>query len=257
MLTAPRGVGLCYLHFRNVKVYLRNHKRVYLIYRELELNLRIRTRKRLKREKPEELAVPVEPNVTWSLDFMADRLEEARGFRLLNVLDDFNREELGIEADFSLPAERVTRTAVSAAPPASLPQVLWPGTDQFNTAHLGRNPRHCHTSHRTRQAAAERIYRTLQQNSPARMARPVSVCRHQGGAGYGHRVALDLQSRTTEHGLGRHHTRPEAETTSENTTHRVSSTPNPLQKRGDYRRDGDQEQHRYPFEHHVESPKMS
>ena len=54
--------------------------------------------------------VPAEPNVTWSLDFMADLMEDARGFRLLNVLDDFNREGLGIEADFSLPAERVTRT---------------------------------------------------------------------------------------------------------------------------------------------------
>jgi putative transposase len=104
------GFGLCYLHLRNVKGYLWNHKRVYRIYRELELNLRIKPRKRLKREKPEELAVPAEPNVTWSLDFMADRLEDARGFRLLNVLDDFNREGLGIEADFSLPAERVTRT---------------------------------------------------------------------------------------------------------------------------------------------------
>ena len=30
--------------------------------------------------------------------------------RLLNVLDDFNREGLGIEADFSLPAERVIRS---------------------------------------------------------------------------------------------------------------------------------------------------
>jgi transposase InsO family protein len=76
---------------------------------ELELNLRIKPRKRLKREKPEELAVPAEANLTWSLDFMADRLEDARGFRLLTVLDDFNSEGLGIEADFSLPAERVTR----------------------------------------------------------------------------------------------------------------------------------------------------
>lgn len=71
------GFGLCYLHLRNVKGYLWNHKRVYRIYRELELNLRIKPRKRLKREKPEELAVPAEPNVTWSLDFMADRLEDA------------------------------------------------------------------------------------------------------------------------------------------------------------------------------------
>ena len=45
--------------------------------------------------------------MTWSMDFMADRLGDGRAFRLLNVLDDFNREGLGIEVDFSLPAERV------------------------------------------------------------------------------------------------------------------------------------------------------
>ena len=43
------------------------------------------------------------------MDFMADRLADGRQFRLLNVLDDFNREGLGIEVDFSLPAERVVR----------------------------------------------------------------------------------------------------------------------------------------------------
>lgn len=43
------------------------------------------------------------------MDFMADRLGDGRQFRLLNVLDDFNREGLGIEVDFSLPAERVVR----------------------------------------------------------------------------------------------------------------------------------------------------
>ena len=104
------GFGLCFLHLRNVKGYGWNHKRIYRIYRDLELNLRIKPRKRLKRDVPEELAVPEKPNVTWSMDFMADRLEDARAFRLLNVLDDFNREGLGIEADFSRPAERVTRT---------------------------------------------------------------------------------------------------------------------------------------------------
>jgi len=44
------------------------------------------------------------------MDFMADRLGDGRAFRLLNVLDDFNREGLGIEVDFSLPAERVIRS---------------------------------------------------------------------------------------------------------------------------------------------------
>lgn len=43
---------------------MRGHKRVYRIYCELELNLRIKPRKRLKREKPDVLAVPNRPNVT-------------------------------------------------------------------------------------------------------------------------------------------------------------------------------------------------
>lgn len=38
------------------------------------------------------------------MDFMADQLADGRAFRTLNVLDDFNREGLAIEVDFSLPA---------------------------------------------------------------------------------------------------------------------------------------------------------
>jgi putative transposase len=44
------------------------------------------------------------------MDFMANRQGDGRQFRLLNVLDDFNRKGLGIEVDFSLPAERVIRS---------------------------------------------------------------------------------------------------------------------------------------------------
>ena len=103
------GFGLCYLYLRNVKGFGWNHKRVYRIYRELELNLRIKPRKRLVREKPEPLAVPEATNQVWSMDFMHDRLEDGRNLRLFNVIDDFNREALGIEVDFSLPSERVIR----------------------------------------------------------------------------------------------------------------------------------------------------
>ena len=104
------GFGLCFLHLRNVKGFKWKHKRVYRIYRELELNMRIKPRKRLQREKPEPLAVPEAPNEVWSMDFMADQLADGRSFRTLNVLDDFNREGLSIEIDFSLPSERVVRT---------------------------------------------------------------------------------------------------------------------------------------------------
>jgi len=104
------GFGLCFLYLRNVQGYGWNHKRVYRIYCELELNLRIKPRKRLKRDKPEPLTVPDSPNETWSMDFMADQLADGRSIRTLNVLDDFNREGLCIEVDFSLPAERVVRS---------------------------------------------------------------------------------------------------------------------------------------------------
>lgn len=103
------GFGLCYLYLRNVKGYHWNHKRVYRIYKELELNLRIKPKKRLQREKPEPLAVPVAINGTWSMDFMHDQLEDGRNFRLFNIIDDFNREALGMEIDFSLPSARIIR----------------------------------------------------------------------------------------------------------------------------------------------------
>ena len=103
------GFGLCFLYLRNVQGYGWNHKRVYRIYCELELNLRIKPKKRLKRDKPEPLVVPERSNETWSMDFMADQLADGRSIRTLNVLDDFNREGLAIEVDFSLPAERVVR----------------------------------------------------------------------------------------------------------------------------------------------------
>jgi putative transposase len=86
-----------------------NHKRVYRIYRLLELNLRIKPKRRLVRDVPQPLAVPEAINQVWSMDFMHDNLDDGRQYRLFNVLDDFNREGLGIEVDLSLPSARVIR----------------------------------------------------------------------------------------------------------------------------------------------------
>jgi putative transposase len=94
---------------RRLGAYLESQKGV-CIYRELELNLRIEPRKRLKRDKRDAPVVPSAPNRVWSMDFTADRLGDGRAPRLLDALDDFNREGLGIEVDVSLPAERVVRS---------------------------------------------------------------------------------------------------------------------------------------------------
>ena len=76
------GFGLCFYYLRNIKGLGYNHKRVYRIYRELELNLRIKPKKRLVREKPEALSVPTQANDVWSMDFMHDQLADGRSIRL-------------------------------------------------------------------------------------------------------------------------------------------------------------------------------
>ena len=86
-----------------------NHKRMYRIYCQTGLNLRVKPKKRLPSRNPQPLTQPDTINACWSLDFMSDCLENGRSFRTLNVLDDFNREALWIEVDWSLPAMRVTR----------------------------------------------------------------------------------------------------------------------------------------------------
>lgn len=103
------GFGQCFQFLRNVENKPWNHKRVYRIYCELALNLRIKPRRRLKRHLPEPLKVPIKPNQVWSMDFMHDQLSDGRKFRVFNVIDDYRREGLAIEAGFSLPIQRVVR----------------------------------------------------------------------------------------------------------------------------------------------------
>jgi putative transposase len=104
------GFGMCFLYLRNVLNKPWNHKRVYRVYCELGLNLRIKPRVRLEREKPQPLAVPERINEVLSIDFMHDQLSDQRTFRVLNVIDDCTREGLAMEADFSLSTARVIRT---------------------------------------------------------------------------------------------------------------------------------------------------
>jgi putative transposase len=98
-----------YLYLRNIQGKPWNHKRIYRIYCQLALNLRIKPRLRIKRERPEPLNVPSSPNSVWSMDFMHDNLTDGRAYRSLNVIDDFNRELLCAEIDLSLPASRVIK----------------------------------------------------------------------------------------------------------------------------------------------------
>jgi len=91
------------------KGYEWNHKRIYRVYTDMKLNSRRRAKKRLPQRVKQPLSVPTAANQVWSIDFMSDSLTDGRRFRLLNILDDFNRESLAMEVDTSLPSPRVIR----------------------------------------------------------------------------------------------------------------------------------------------------
>lgn len=101
-----------------------NHKRLYRIYTMLKLNLRRKSKKRIPDRVKLPLTQPSAPHRTWSLDFMSDALSDGRRFRTLNILDDFNRQALCIEIDFSLPTCRVIRTLQQVVEQHAKPQRL-------------------------------------------------------------------------------------------------------------------------------------
>src|SRR5687768_10389299 len=99
-----------------------NHKPVHRVYRALKLHLRVKRGKRLPKRTPLPLAQTGQLNECWSVDFMSDALLSGRRFRTLNIIDDFNREGLGIEVDTSLPAVRVTKVLDRIAEQRGYPQ---------------------------------------------------------------------------------------------------------------------------------------
>ena len=101
-----------------------SHKRVYRVYCNLKLNLRIKPKKRPLRRNPEPLEVPDAPNKCWSIDFIHDSLMDGRSFRTLTCIDDFNREALAVESDLSLPSARVVRSSDRIAKERGYPKRL-------------------------------------------------------------------------------------------------------------------------------------
>ena len=71
---------------------------------------RAKRRRRLPDALRKPLEAPNEHNQVWSMDFMSDSLEDGRSFRVLNVIDDCNRECLISQGSISFPSLRVIRT---------------------------------------------------------------------------------------------------------------------------------------------------
>lgn len=119
------AIGFWMCHYRLRKQGFKwNHKRIYRVYTQMKLNIRRRARKRLPARVKQQLFQPSEPNQVWSIDFMHDTLWDGRSFRLLNIMDDYNRMVLAIETDTSLPVLRLIRVMERLKQTYGLPKMI-------------------------------------------------------------------------------------------------------------------------------------
>lgn len=95
-----RGFPYYFNRLRN-EGYGWNHKKVKRVYNALGLNIRRKHKRRLPMRIQMPLNVPDNANYSWSMDFMHDTLSNGRKVRILNIIDDYNRQALCVEADYS------------------------------------------------------------------------------------------------------------------------------------------------------------
>ena len=101
-----------------------NIKRVLRVYREANLQVRKRVKRRVALGRGDPAPIVSQMNQRWSLDFMHDTLESGRRIRTLNIVDDFTRECLAIEVDTSLSGPRVARVLDAIAAVRGYPETL-------------------------------------------------------------------------------------------------------------------------------------
>jgi putative transposase len=101
--------------YRRLTVLLRregwhvNAKRIYRLYREEELIVRTKQRRKMARRRPVPSGMATRPNQYWSMDFVSDKLADGRSFRILTVVDQFTRECVGLEADRAMTGMKVAQ----------------------------------------------------------------------------------------------------------------------------------------------------
>ena len=87
---------------------VQNKKRTYRLY--TQEGLQVCTKKRKKLQRPRlVMDLPGQLNTRWSMDFVSDQLANGRRFRVLNVIDDYNREVIGQLVAVSISGQQVAR----------------------------------------------------------------------------------------------------------------------------------------------------
>ena len=101
-----------------------NHKRTERVYREENLSIRRKRRKKTTSQLRVQIPDAARPNQHWAMDFMSDALFNGRKIRLLTLIDEYTRECLAIEVDTSINGVRVSNVLTRIAMIRGLPEII-------------------------------------------------------------------------------------------------------------------------------------
>jgi putative transposase len=99
--------------------------RVHRLYKleALQVRMRVRRRKRLSLHRGPALA-PEHLGQFWAMDFVHDQLASGRKFRVLTVMDKWNRECIALPVDFALTGQSVVDALQDVGRAYALPTAI-------------------------------------------------------------------------------------------------------------------------------------
>ena len=117
--------------YRRLHVLLRregwliNVKRVYRLYCEEGLGLRIKRPRRRRSPVPRvSQPKPVRPNQIWSMDFVSDELGWGHRFRVLTLVDHFSRVSPALEVGSGMSGQKVADVLTRLSMTVGMPEVI-------------------------------------------------------------------------------------------------------------------------------------
>lgn len=101
-----------------------NKKKVHRIYKEEQLAIRIKKRRRITTQLRVPPPSPKVLNEVWAMDFVHDQLADGKKIRMLTLVDKLSRECLRIEVDYGLRSQAVVDALEKVRVERGLPQII-------------------------------------------------------------------------------------------------------------------------------------
>lgn len=103
------GFWMIFYYLRNQGLTTDNHKRVYRLWKQAELHLRMPPQRGRIRRDYQALLVPAKINQGWAMDFVSDWVvgPDKQSVRIINVMDECSRRALWTEAHLSISARKL------------------------------------------------------------------------------------------------------------------------------------------------------